>query len=88
MNLCGRTLRKFAIALPSAFRALFICMLLCCLQTVMADNHDEVRLDSDTLAALQGNSSAQAPAYNLAGQRVDNGYKGIVIVNGKKLLRK
>lgn len=49
---------------------------------------DEVRLDSDTLAALQGNSSAQAPAYNLAGQRVDNGYKGIVIVNGKKLLRK
>ena len=54
----------------------------------MADNHDEVRLDSDTLAALQGNSSAQAPAYNLAGQRVDNGYKGIVIVNGKKLLRK
>lgn len=49
---------------------------------------DEVRLDSDTLAALQGNSSAQAPAYNLAGQRVDNGYKGIVIVDGKKLLRK
>lgn len=49
---------------------------------------DEVRLDSDTLAALQGNSSAQAPAYNLAGQRVDDGYKGIVIVNGKKLLRK
>lgn len=31
------------------------------------------------------NTSAQ---YNLAGQRVDNNYKGIVIVNGKKYLRK
>lgn len=40
MNQCGRSLRKFAIAPPSAFRALLICMLLCCLQTVMADNHD------------------------------------------------
>lgn len=26
--------------------------------------------------------------YNLAGQRVDNNYKGIIIVNGKKYLRK
>ena len=29
-----------------------------------------------------------APAYNLAGQRVDNAYKGVVIVNGKKMIRK
>jgi Endoglucanase len=29
-----------------------------------------------------------APAYNLAGQRVDKNYKGIVIVNGKKFIRK
>ena len=34
---------------------------------------------------LNTTSSAQ---YNLAGQRVDNNYKGIVIVNGKKYLRK
>ena len=38
------------------------------------------------------NANATAPAdgrtYNLAGQRVDNNYKGIVIVNGKKYLRK
>ena len=34
---------------------------------------------------LNTTSSAQ---YNLAGQRVDNSYKGIVIVNGKKYLRK
>lgn len=35
--------------------------------------------DLNTTSSLQ---------YNLAGQRVDNNYKGIVIVNGKKYLRK
>lgn len=29
-----------------------------------------------------------AAMYNLAGQRVDKSYKGVVIVNGKKMLRK
>ncbi len=29
-----------------------------------------------------------APAYNLQGQRVSNGYKGVVIVNGKKVINK
>lgn len=33
-------------------------------------------------------TDADAPAYNLAGQRVDKSYKGVVIVNGKKILRK
>ena len=28
-----------------------------------------------------------APVYNLQGQRVSNGYKGVVIVNGKKVIR-
>ena len=28
-----------------------------------------------------------APAYNLQGQRVSNGYKGVVIVNGKKYMK-
>ena len=28
-----------------------------------------------------------APVYNLQGQRVENGYRGIVIVNGKKVIR-
>lgn len=27
-------------------------------------------------------------AYNLAGQRVSDSYKGIVIVNGRKMIRK
>lgn len=33
-------------------------------------------------------STTSSAQYNLAGQRVDNNYKGIVIVNGKKYLRK
>ena len=34
------------------------------------------------------NSIAQdAPAYNLAGQKVNNGFKGLVIMNGKKVVK-
>lgn len=29
-----------------------------------------------------------APAYNLAGQKVNGSYKGIVIKNGKKMVKK
>ena len=29
-----------------------------------------------------------APAYNLAGQKVNAAYKGIVIKNGKKMIKK
>lgn len=32
--------------------------------------------------------SAVAPAYNLAGQRVDKAYKGVVVSSGKKVIRK
>ncbi len=46
---------------------------------------DEVRMDNDTREALTGSSSA--PAYNLNGQRVSNSYKGIIIINGKKILK-
>ena len=46
---------------------------------------DEVRMDNDTREALTGSSSA--PAYNLNGQRVGTSYKGIVIINGKKILK-
>ena len=31
---------------------------------------------------------ADAPAFNLAGQRVGNDYKGVVVKNGKKIIRK
>jgi len=33
-------------------------------------------------------SAKNAPAYDLSGQRVANGYKGLVIFNGKKTLKK
>ena len=32
--------------------------------------------------------TARGNAYNLSGQRVNNGYKGITIVNGKKVVSK
>lgn len=32
--------------------------------------------------------NANAPAYNLAGQRVNEGYKGVVIKSGRKLIQK
>ena len=34
------------------------------------------------------NIDADAPMYNLAGQRVGKNYKGIVVVNGKKMINK
>ena len=33
-------------------------------------------------------AKAQAPVYNLAGQRVDAAYKGVVIQNGKKFIQR
>ena len=52
-----------------------------------------VSVFSAPATSIEGvNANATAPAdgrkYYLAGQRVDNNYKGIVIVNGKKYLRK
>ena len=41
-------------------------------------------LDNFTISPFDNN----APMYNLAGQRVNKSYKGIVIVNGKKILKK
>lgn len=32
--------------------------------------------------------NVDAPAYNVAGQRVNDAYKGIVVKNGKKYLNK
>ena len=32
-------------------------------------------------------NAQDAPAYNLAGQKVNNGFKGLVIMNGKKVVK-
>ena len=37
---------------------------------------------------VNDNLDVNAPMYNLAGQRVNKSYKGVVIVNGKKMLNK
>jgi hypothetical protein len=31
--------------------------------------------------------NADAPAFNMAGQKVNKGYKGVVIMNGKKVVK-
>ncbi len=38
--------------------------------------------------AVQNNNNANRVIYNLAGQKVDSNYKGVVIVNGKKMFNK
>ena len=38
--------------------------------------------------ALKVKADANAPAYNLAGQKVDEGYKGLVIKGSKKMIQK
>lgn len=52
-----------------------------------------VRFPATTgISAVNGQQTAwpdaDAPAYNLGGQRVGKNYKGVVIVNGRKVLRK
>lgn len=45
-------------------------------------------IDDITTTPSHDLNTTPSQQYNLAGQRVDNNYKGIVIVNGKKYLRK
>ena len=49
--------------------------------------------DDNTTTGIEAIDNGQltidndAPAYNLAGQKVGKGYKGIVIINGKKVVK-
>ena len=47
---------------------------------------DEIKLDEATRTTLHASSKGKEPRYNLTGQRVGANYKGVVIVNGKKML--
>jgi len=40
------------------------------------------------ISTIKAEQSADFPVYNLAGQRVDDSYKGIIIQNGKKSIKK
>ncbi len=44
--------------------------------------------ETDGINNVVTNNNASAVIYNLAGQRVDNGYKGIVVKDGKKVMMK
>lgn len=47
-----------------------------------------IPVDGTTAIELvDSTNEVAAPAYNLQGQRVSNGYKGVVIVNGKKIIK-
>ena len=46
----------------------------------------DIRVITDIDALRQ--TTTDGPAYNLSGQRVDDNYRGIVIREGKKMLRK
>ena len=50
---------------------------------------DEEGEETDGIKSVQGSRfTVNGEAYNLSGQRVGKDYKGIVIVNGKKIVRK
>ena len=40
------------------------------------------------ISAVKAENAQNAPIYNLKGERVDAGYRGVVIMNGKKMLQK
>ena len=57
--------------------------------TVTKDMMMTVKAVTDGIKSVQGSGfTVNGEAYNLAGQRVGKDYKGIVIVNGKKVLVK
>ena len=47
----------------------------------------EVKLATN-ISTIKANTDVNAPVYNLAGQQVDKSYKGVVIMNGKKMIQK
>ena len=62
--------------------------------TVVYDKGESAASNIVTLSVLSGISSVSvetvdnAPAYNLAGQKVNDSFKGIVVKNGKKVVVK
>ena len=40
------------------------------------------------ISAVKAENAQNAPIYNLKGERVDAGYRGVVIMNGKKMMQK
>ncbi len=47
-----------------------------------------ITMDPDAIHNVVDNNAASKATFNLAGQRVSNDYKGIVLKNGKKVIKK
>jgi hypothetical protein len=43
--------------------------------------------DATAIKTVKAGLDSNAPAYNLAGQKVNSGFKGVVIQNGKKMVK-
>ena len=48
----------------------------------------KVEAGSAGISTVKAQKTQNNVIYNLAGQKVDNSYKGVVIVNGKKFMQK
>lgn len=58
--------------------------------TTGVKNLDEAVLDGVTISGISeisADTDVNAPAYNVAGQRVNSNYKGVVVKNGKKFIK-
>ena len=58
------------------------------LQTVWLDENGNVENDATGINSVVEKSENAGVTYNLAGQKVRSGYKGVVIRNGKKMILK
>ena len=47
-----------------------------------------VYVDENGISNVVVNNTVSTATYNLAGQRVSNDYKGIVVKNGRKVMNK
>ena len=59
--------------------------------TYEVNSNNQIYSINDVTAGVQNitvEQNVNAPAFNLAGQRVNAAYKGIVVKNGKKFLNK
>ena len=54
--------------------------------SVEFDDGETTGIDTIGTAKSGADGGADAPMYNLQGQRVGSGYKGVVIKNGKKMI--
>ena len=51
-------------------------------------SNNEIVSITTNISTIKANTDVNAPAYNVAGQKVESGYKGLVIKNGKKVIQK